>query len=305
MELSICIPVYQQDVSELVKEVDRQGSTLGIAYEICLLDDESDTKYKIENRKLAESFSTVRYQELPQNIGRSKIRNKLAEMATGQWLIFLDNDVKIEKSDFLKAYWKQATSSLNYLFCGGYEYPKELNTTDTSLRFLYGKEVEEIHQKEQQWISPFLAGNFMVLGSVFEQLQFEEQLTQYGYEDLLFALDFEEKYDQEVQIIYNPVQISEVADNATYLLNTKQAVDNLATLYSTGRLVLKDDIRLIITYLQLKEKGLVNVFYQIGKTAMPMLLFNLSTGTPNLKLFQFYKLVHFIDAMQRNKTAAN
>ena len=100
MELSICIPVYNQDVTSLVHELHRQASRSSCAFEILLMEDGS-TSFLEENSTLG-SLESVRYVRLPQNVGRSAIRNRLADEARYEYLIFMDCDVFPQDDSFLE-----------------------------------------------------------------------------------------------------------------------------------------------------------------------------------------------------------
>ncbi len=101
MMLSICIPTYNVFLQELVNELTQQINRDQLDAEIVIIDDFSQEKYKIENRKCE---STTHYIELPENIGRAKIRNRFLYVAKGDHLLFLDCDSAIIRADFLKTY---------------------------------------------------------------------------------------------------------------------------------------------------------------------------------------------------------
>ena len=78
--LSVLIPVYNFDVVLFVKDLAKQCADCKIDFEVLCLDDYSSENYRIKNAVL-KSIENVCYEELPNNIGRSKIRNRLAEKA--------------------------------------------------------------------------------------------------------------------------------------------------------------------------------------------------------------------------------
>src|SRR4030042_2590249 len=86
--LSILIPVYNFNVVRLVGEVHHQALNSGAKFEIIVVDDGSDIHYKEQNRIISK-LQDIRYEELSENIGRSRIRNKLAGMAAFPCLLFL------------------------------------------------------------------------------------------------------------------------------------------------------------------------------------------------------------------------
>ncbi|PKP38904.1 MAG: glycosyltransferase family 2 protein, partial [Bacteroidetes bacterium HGW-Bacteroidetes-15] len=90
--ISICLPVYNFDVNELTEDLLQQAREYNIDIEILVFDDASLSYYKKRNSGMA-SKSHIQYLEFDQNLGRSKIRNRLADFAKGNWLLFLDCDM--------------------------------------------------------------------------------------------------------------------------------------------------------------------------------------------------------------------
>ena len=117
-ELSILVPVYNRDVTSLVEELHRQASQLTIPFEIRVYDDGSSQNFLELNRR-CRSLGNVVYAELPQNIGRSKIRYRLAEDAQFDFLLFLDNDVLPAQPNFLETYVRQTQAPV---CAGGVSY---------------------------------------------------------------------------------------------------------------------------------------------------------------------------------------
>jgi glycosyltransferase involved in cell wall biosynthesis len=78
---SILIPIYNFDVRPLVEALVGQcRKELEGEFEILCFDDGSEREYLEKNRQL-KVFPEVNYRELPQNLGRARIRNLLAESA--------------------------------------------------------------------------------------------------------------------------------------------------------------------------------------------------------------------------------
>ncbi len=78
--LSILIPVYNFDIRKLVVDLHFCCTSENIKFEIICFDDGSERAFKEINAEL-KHLSNCTYTELPQNIGRSAIRNKLAQNA--------------------------------------------------------------------------------------------------------------------------------------------------------------------------------------------------------------------------------
>jgi len=79
-EVSILLPVYNQNVVALVEALLREATSLPLSFEIRVFDDGS-TEATLEQNRPLQLVSGVVYQELPQNVGRSQIRYLLAQDA--------------------------------------------------------------------------------------------------------------------------------------------------------------------------------------------------------------------------------
>ncbi len=99
--LSILIPIYNQDVRPLVYTLSKQCNKLKIRHQILCFDDFSDQKYKDLNKELAFKID-INYTEIPENLGRSRIRNWLGKAAYFEYLLFLDGDTVVKSKDFIK-----------------------------------------------------------------------------------------------------------------------------------------------------------------------------------------------------------
>src|SRR4051812_38329962 len=101
--LSILIPIYNFDARELVHQLLEQAGSLNTPFEIRCYDDGSS----VETRKINHELGFIKniiYMELPANIGRSAIRNKLAKEAIYTNLILLDCDSRVVRKNFLSKY---------------------------------------------------------------------------------------------------------------------------------------------------------------------------------------------------------
>ncbi|MBK8722468.1 MAG: glycosyltransferase family 2 protein [Saprospiraceae bacterium] len=108
--LSICIPVFNEVVVELVDELHRQMMSLEVPIEIVLIDDASNQEILAKNQSIASKVVNI---ELSENIGRSKIRNLFLQYAQHEYLLFLDCDVSVPDS-FLSNYidWIQEVGEM-------------------------------------------------------------------------------------------------------------------------------------------------------------------------------------------------
>ncbi len=100
--LSILIPVYNYNITLLVSQLQKQAIETFADFEIIVMEDGSDTF--LEENKEIEKFENCKYEVLEKNIGRSAIRNRLAEKAKYDHLLFLDCDAEIYTPHFIEKY---------------------------------------------------------------------------------------------------------------------------------------------------------------------------------------------------------
>ena len=75
--LSVLIPVFNYDVTQLVNELHKQLVVSGIDFEIKIFDDGSKSNINKKSLEL-NRLKNVQFKELPKNVGLSNNRNYLA-----------------------------------------------------------------------------------------------------------------------------------------------------------------------------------------------------------------------------------
>lgn len=291
--LSICIPIYNFDVTVLVKDLHEQGMQLNIPFEILLMDDESTEEYQMLNSNI--HLSNLRYIQLENNVGRSKIRNKLAENAKYPFLIFMDCDSAVSSDNYIKNYLPYLKSGI--VCYGGRTYKPERPDGSEYLRWKYGVERESIlaEQRRENPNFGFESNNFLIDKQVFEEVRFEESLEGYGHEDTFFGIKLLMK-GINIEHIDNPLIHIGLESAEVFLKKTKNAVLNLYKVDHT----LRKEFGITFNY-----SRLVNLKRQIEKLKCTMLakglykLFksrlesNLLGENPSLICFDIYKLGFF------------
>src|SRR5581483_3777980 len=158
--ISICIPIYNVNVSSLVNGLLEQANAVGVPFEIILIDDSSHDPFANENMKLKAPNLT--YLGLHENIGRAKIRNLFISTAHYNYLLFLDCDSQLVSGGFLKNYIEQAQKG-EKVVCGGRVYTVELPSADKLLHWKYGK-AKESRSATTRMVNPyrsFMTNNFL------------------------------------------------------------------------------------------------------------------------------------------------
>ncbi|MBK9253867.1 MAG: glycosyltransferase family 2 protein [Saprospiraceae bacterium] len=294
--LSILIPIYNQDIRPLVFTLAKQCNKLNINYQILCFDDCSDQKYKDKNKELAFIVG-INYTELPENLGRSKIRNWLGKASQYDYLLFLDGDSKVRNKDFIKNYIKAMPG--NQVIYGGRIYQKNKPANIKKiLHWKYGTYVESMDCKKRQK-SPylnFMSNNFLIAQEVFNQCLFDEKTVGYGYEDLQYAYQLE-KLNIPILHINNPVYHDGIEINSAFLSKTKQSIQNLIKLEKIRQV---PQTRLMSAHKKLVDWGLENIFLKMYGYFKNSIEKNLLSKKPLLILLQLWKL-HFYIHQKHNK----
>lgn len=286
--ISILIPTYNYSVFKLVENLQQQCAKLTMVYEILVIDDaSSNTNISAENKKI-NTLPNCNFLGLKENIGRSKIRNLLAEKAKYGWLLFLDADTFPSSSEFIKNYIASFSEERSVIF-GGIKYPNN-NLKSESLRHTYGVERESLPLKDRlkHPYRSFITMAFAIKKEVFNLIQFNEKLAGYGYEDSVFAFELKEN-NISIFHIDNPVLHLNLESNLDFLKKSELALQNLLNFYEKST-INANSVKILKVYLQLKNANLLwsmRLFFKVFKTAM---LKNLNSTKPSLFLFDLYRL---------------
>ncbi len=299
--ISICIPIYNYDISRLLEALNLQVEKLTISCEIILIDDCSSEYYKRFNEAV---ITKENYIELSKNVGRSKIRNLFLVHAKYEYLLFLDCDSLIIDESFLNNYIQAIRKNPEFsVLCGGRVYQAEKPERNRLLRWLYGikKESKPFDIRNMQPNKSFMTNNFLIKKSTFEQHPFDERITTYGHEDTLFGYELL-KYNIAIQHIDNPILNGHLETNDEFLDKTVNAVKNLnhILLYVNYDSRFIDSIALLKYYAKLEEKKMIPLIRVLSFLFSSSIEKLLSNGCVNLKLFNFYKLGVFVKRQQKN-----
>ncbi len=299
MKLAICIPIYNFDVRPLVQALYKQTEALSQEVEIIMIDDASDSSYKDINKAI-KAWGT--YIELPQNIGRAKIRNLFLQHSQADYFLFLDGDALIIKNDFLSKYLQLITKQQPpIIICGGRVYPTHLASPSQSLRWRYGhaKESQTADIRNQHPNRSFMTNNFVVKREVLANIPFEERLSQYGHEDTLFGFELQ-KQGISIMHINNPILNGDIETNAVFMAKTEAGIKSLAQIirWQQQDKNLINSIQLSRTYFILPS-WLTTIYKFLFNTCLRKpLRWLLLHKHPPLLLFNLYKLGYFATVWQ-------
>jgi len=299
--LSINIPVYNIEVADLVAELIEQGNALKLPFEIRVYDDGSQEAVKEKNRKLKAEPAVV-YVELPENLGRSGIRNRMGGESKYKYLLFIDADSAIVSGNYLKNYLDAAKPG--EVLCGGTAYRSDKpSEPEKLLRWTYGINREAISATHRKSAKGFIitSNNFLIDKEVFERIHFREELKAYGHEDTLLGYDLH-RNNIVIRHIDNPLEHTGLEDAATFLAKTKTALENLKNI--AAGMVDNDDVFTEQVAFLRKYGNITNyvpgaLFRFIYKTANRLMERNLKGKNPLLFVFDLYKLSYFAQIKNR------
>jgi glycosyltransferase involved in cell wall biosynthesis len=288
--ISALIPIYNFDVSDFVKELHTQFEIDGDAYEILLADDASADHFRIINSKLS-TLTNVKYIQLDQNIGRSRIRNFLADRAKYDYLLFMDCDSEIPSRTFIKLY--KENIKIETVVCGGRSYRKERpEKKEMYFRWLYGvnRESAGAITRNKYPCQSFMTNNYLIPKEVHQAIRFDENIIEYGHEDTLFGIELKRR-GYIVVHINNPLVHIGLEPAEEFLSKTTKAIENLVYLKENYRYSeLNQDIKLLRVYY--KYPILRNIYRFIGLLFFRSINRQLTGRHPSLFLFDINKITY-------------
>ena len=291
--LSICIPVYNYDMRRLMYDLNDQAVKANIPFEILLIDDASLEEYRKINSTI--NLLNFRYIQLEDNIGRSKIRNKLAIEAKYTYLLYMDCDSGVPHENYIKNYINYCRPGI--VCSGGRIYEEKKPDAKKYLRWKYGIEREAISVSQRQQASNFgfESNNFLIDRNIFYRVKFDESLEGYGHEDTFFGIQLLIE-NISIEHIDNPLIHLGLEDADVFLKKTENAVVNLDKMneilkshypqYANHSRLIKTKNRLDKT----KLTFFVKFFFQIMQPKLRKILLG---KNPSLFLLDIYKIGFF------------
>jgi predicted glycosyltransferase involved in capsule biosynthesis len=297
--LSILIPAYNFDVNELVAALYEQSKAAGIAFEIRCYDDGSPKCIPLQN-ELREKDEII-YQQLASNVGRSKIRNLLANDAQYEYLLFMDCDSQVTSDQYISNYIKQLDP--DKLIYGGRSYTAQPpSDSNKYLRWFYGvnREVFDTESRKKNPHKSFMTNNFLIPKAIYQSIGLNEELTGYGHEDTLFGQALKER---KIPIVHidNPLCHIGLEDAKEFLHKTREGLSNL--LFLINRNMADPDIKLYRYYRLLKRSKLDGLILRRFEKTEKELVNNLTSDQPSLKKFDWYKIGYLLQLESQRKSA--
>lgn len=191
-ELSVLIPFLRDDPRALLALLDREAARLEGLVEIVLLDDGTNDPALTSALQtvIAAMHLPVYLITLVHNEGRSMGRNRLSGAARGDYLLFLDSDMRPDTDHFLTNWIKIARDQQPAIVFGGFS----LLQAPTDARFAVhramaarsecvGADVRSEAPEKYVYTS-----NLLVRRNVFDTEGFDPAFTGWGWEDVEWAM---------------------------------------------------------------------------------------------------------------------
>lgn len=289
--LSILISTYNYDCSELIRSLHRLCVRSGIVFEIIVGDDASTDASAVEqNSQACTELTCCTFMHYDHNIGQASSRNKMAEAAKYEWLLFIDTDAQVASEDFIDKYISAMPQC--DAICGGLRHPDKFNDYGRELRYRYEKKADlkrSASERSKHPYDQFTAFNFLIRKSVFMSVRFDEDCHEYGYEDALFGVELM-KMNIPLLHIDNPLIHAGIDTNESFLRKSETA---LRVLYSlNGKMQGRSRVEAMANKLEaLRLKPLYVAFYRCFRAPMRR---NLLGHSPSLLIFSLYKLGYFL-----------
>ncbi|MDR0233151.1 MAG: glycosyltransferase [Dysgonamonadaceae bacterium] len=289
--LSICIPVYNYDASELVKSLHNEAKDLNIEYEILISDDASAENFRREN-SLLSTLSNVHYLQSEINLGRTGNRNLLFKTARYPYILFMDCDTKVSKKDYIKDYLTYCTPGS--ICSGGHLYftekPKDKKYL---LHWKVGSNKESIPAKirSKNPNNSFMTCNFLIDRDIFDTVRFDERLQGYGNEDTLFGIELKKK-NITISHIDNPLYHLGLESSERFLSKIEEGLRSyhkINALYNSDPVFI-NSCKILRVEKKLRKWHLNKLCKYFFIPSRKLMYKNLVGRNPNLFIFDLYKL---------------
>lgn len=148
-ELSILIPVYNDNATALVRVLQAQAEAVdGLEYEILAVDDGSTNEAVIACNKEIDAIPHCRYVMDRHHDCRAAMRNNMASKGRYEWHLMVDARLSIVYADFIRRYLESGAQP-GEAVCGGVMVDGGVDSSRLyreNLRFRYEKFEEKNHR---------------------------------------------------------------------------------------------------------------------------------------------------------------
>jgi len=262
---------------------------LNIVYEIICIDDASLSLLNLKNSEI-NNLPNATFKVLKNNIGRSAIRNYLASQANYALFLFLDADVMPKSKNFIENFIAHKN---NQVVFGGIECSIIKPKVSAILRWKYSisRECISLERRNKNAYFTFSSACFLIKSQFFNSTKFDESITEYGCEDVLFAYNL---MKQKIPIthIKNAVYHDNIESSTIFINKTTKALTNLHILVKKKKLPNSIFSVSRVNFI-LNKFYLIKIISVLFTLTKKRILKNLLSTKPSLILFDFYRLGYF------------
>jgi len=284
--LSLLIPCYNYSCYTLVERLHHLCTAQDIEFEI-LVSEDGGNKYIVENSGI-NALPQATYILNKLNLGRAGNLNRLLNRAEFKSKLIIDCDLMPKTDAFISTYISIIKTNQPQVCFGGIAYEK--SDRSDHLRYNYGikREARSANDRLKTPYKSLLTSNLLIVNC---QLHFDENITTYGYEDLVFAQTLKE-HNIPVRHIDNPLMHLNLEDNSTYVKKTETALHTLIMLENEGFISsgLTRISALRVKFDKLYLSFILSLLYVLFGKALKRRIAR--KGRP-LWVFDLYKLVYF------------
>ena len=281
--LSILIPTYNYDCYRLVCDLQAQAMECGCRFEIIVADDASPASPS--NLDRIGGMTDCRLIRAERNMGRSNIRNFLADNARYPYLLFIDADAEVCRCDYIAKYLDYCAPGC--CVAGGIAYEDGQYRPEYSLRLKYGR----MREANPDYPKQFTAFNLLIDRDLFMSVRFDGSLTAYGYEDFLFGAD--SRISSRLTVIDNPLIHAGLDDNMQYIRKVEEACTNMLRVYRANRQTdLYASSKLMRCYRLMEKTRCRYLAAMMFPLLKGILLRNLTSPDPSMSALDIYKLLY-------------
>lgn len=187
--LSILVPFFKDDASSLLQDLDAQIGAQAV--EVLFYDDGTNDAQLSDkmNDALAAASGSLTLITNQMNLGRSAARNALYEASRGEWVLFLDADMRPARDNFLEDYLALINSCGAEILFGGFEVESSQADADRDLHRALSEVSDCLTLDERQAAGPqyVASSNLCVRRDVLAKEPFDPEFSGWGWEDSEWA----------------------------------------------------------------------------------------------------------------------
>lgn len=298
IKLSILIPTYNDECLSMVRSLHSQCEAAGADYEIIVADDGSNDDQTRQINAQVGRMEHCKYCRRDKNMGRSAIRNWLAEQAKGMWLLFIDASTTIPEG-FVSRYLAHIGAA--DVVVGGVAVRDGGNKTSLRWRYEHAKmKKNKASERNKHPYKSFRTTNFMVKKSVMLSHSLPMNVAGYGYEDVLWGKALAQD-GVTVRHIDNPVYYDELESNTRYLQKLEESMRTLLI----HNAELQGYSPLLSMATRLKKLGLMPAISGLYTLLGPALRTLLLNHQPPINVLQLYKLLYYCHLSKQKRVSTS